>query len=166
MEEELNLDLSSPDEQQQSANRVEQRLRNLNSEKAKLAADKEELSKAKELAETEKATALKDVDFYKNFNTLSAKYEGASEYQDKIREKVMAGYDIEDATVAVLNREGKLATPNVQSPPPPKENPAGGSANNVVTGGEKSLSDMTKDEKFAKLQEAGMEGELRKVLKI
>lgn len=161
MDEELDLDLEVDDKEQLT--RAQTRNKSL-SEKVKTTA--QERDDAKALAEkesAEKAAALKDVDFFKNFNTLSSKYEGATEYQDKIREKVMAGYEIEDATVAVLNKEGKFVPPQA---PVVKENPAGGSANNTTSGGEKKLEDMSKDEKFAKLSEAGMEGELRKVLKL
>lgn len=161
-ENELDLELEGNDEEKLT--RAQTRNKNL-SEKVKLTAtERDEATKKAEEAEAKAQAALKDVDFFKNFNSLSAKYEGANEYQDKIREKVMAGYEIEDATVAVLNKEGKFIAP----PPPasPRENPAGGSANNTTSGGEKNLADMTKDEKFAKLQEAGMEGELRKVLKL
>ena len=159
MEEELNLDLSTEDQHQEDANRTEQRLRSLNSEKAKLTADKEELAKAKELAETERTAALKDVEFFKNFNTTASKYTGATDYQDKIREKVLAGYSMEDAMVSVLNSEGKFVPQAI--PPLPKQSPVGGSATNTLkAGAEKSVAEMTQAERRIALMEAEARGEI------
>jgi hypothetical protein len=157
-EEEQLLDLETDDQQQKDANRTEQRLRMLNSEKAKLAADKEELAKAKVEAEAKTAAALKDADFYKNFSTVSSKYTGASEYQDKIREKVNAGYDLEDATISILAKEGKYAP---QAPVVTKESPIGGSAvNTFKAGGDRTIAEMTQAERRAQLVEAEKRGDL------
>lgn len=143
MEEELDLDLDV-NEDKKNEERALKRNRDL-SDKLKIEAE------GREKAETERASALKEVDFYKNFNPLTSKYQGAGEFQDKIREKFMAGYDIEDATVSTLAKEGRL---NQESPPPPKESPAGGSAVNAIKAeGEKTVNDMTREEKRAKLME-------------
>src|SRR6185503_18014522 len=98
------LELVSPEEEE--TNRVEKRIKDLS---GKVRTTSEERDAAKALADkeaAEKAAALKDVEFYKNFNTTASKYTGATEFQDKIREKVLAGYDLEDATISILAKEG------------------------------------------------------------
>lgn len=160
MEEELlNLNLDADDQQQTVANRTEQRLRTLNSEKAKLAADKEELAKAKAEADTKTEAALKDADFYKNFSTGSSKYPGSAEYQDQIRERVNKGYDLEEAIVAVMAKEGKFIP--ASAPQAPNPSPAGGSAViNLKQGGEKTAAEMTQGERRTALMEAEKRGDL------
>src|SRR3990167_6378974 len=134
MADELDLDLDSTEEQEK-INKVEKRIKDL-SEKVRLTStERDDFAKAKEQAEVEKSAALKDVDFYKNFSTVSSKYTGSAEYQDKIKEKVMAGYDLEDATISILAKEGKF-TPQVA--PLEKESPAGGSAPTTLKSGEKT----------------------------
>ncbi len=160
MADDINLDVEPVDEQEK-ANRVEQRHRNLVAEKAKLIAEKEEISKAKVDAEAKAEAALKDVDFFKNFSTVSSKYTGASEYQDKIREKVNAGYDLEDATISILAKEGKFQPQQVETAPKPKQSPVGGSAvTNLRSGGEKPFTEMTQAERRAALVEAEARGDI------
>jgi|ERR1051325_3565512 uncharacterized membrane protein YqiK len=151
-DEQLNLD--APEEQE--ANRVEQRIRNLAADKAKLSADKAEAEKAKAEAEAARQAALKEAEFYKNFNTQVSKNPAAAEYQDKILEKVKAGYDLEDATISILAREGKLS-----APPAPKSSPAGGSATTTLTDtGNKTIGEMTQAERRAALEEAVRRGDI------
>lgn len=127
-------------------NKSEKRFKDL-SEKVRLTAEerdeKERLLKEKEEALAQKE---KEVEFFKNFSQITSKYTGAGEYQDKIHEKYMAGYDVEDAAIAILAKEGKY-TPEIKAEP--KESPAGGSAPNTMTGGavDKPLSEMQADEK-------------------
>ena len=76
---------------------------------------------------------------------MSDKYPQAKDFKDKIKEKALAGYTVEDATVAVLASEGKLT-----ATPQETENPTGGSATNPpATSGSKELSEMTIEEKRA-----------------
>ena len=155
-DEELNLDISTPEEEQE--NNVEKRIKDL-SGKVKLTAEERDVAKAEsEKSKAEAETARKDAEFYKNFNTSAAKYQGAGEFQDKIREKVMAGYDIEDAMVSVLNKEGKF-TPSPAAPIPPKS-PVGGSAPTTVKADIKPLNEMSRDEMRAALVEAEKRGDL------
>ena len=149
MAEEINLD--ELDENINSNNRVEQRLRSL-TEKVKLTErERDEKDTLLKQRESELASATKEKDFYSKFSDSTTKYPGAGAFKDKIREKVMAGYDVEDATVAVLAKEGKLGT---STPVVEKETVAGGSATTAIKGqGEKSLSEMTKEEKRASLME-------------
>lgn len=154
-DEELDLELESEEDK---INRVEKRIKSL-SEKVKLTSEeRDELAKAKEAEATARANAEKERDFYKGFNQVSAKYPGASDYQDKILEKVNAGYDVEDATISILAKEGKFtpAQPKTES-----ERAAGGSASIGITGkAEKSPNEMTQDERRAQLMELEAKGEL------
>lgn len=117
-------------------------------------------AEAREKAETERAQALKESEFYKSLNTLTSKYPGSIEFQDKIKEKFMAGYTAEDATVSVLNAEGKFSP---TAPEPEIESPTGGSAvNRISDKGEKKPSEMSRDELRDKLVER--EAELRDLI--
>jgi len=159
MADELDLDLDQVDQDQERANKVEKRIKDL-SEKVRLTADeRDEQKRLLTERDDQLAKANKEIDFFKNFSPLTSKYQAAGEYQDRIKEKVMAGYEVEDATVAVLSKEGKLITS--AAPLPPKETPAGGSATNIIkAGGEKPLSEMTRDEKRAALLEAEARGDI------
>src|SRR3990167_10646702 len=125
MADEIDLDLEG---EEPEVKVQDKRIKDL-SEKVKLTSqERDELAKGKQQAEADKEIALKEVDFFKNFNPLVSKYQGAAEYQDKIKEKVMAGYDIEDATISILAKEGKFPSPA----PPKPESPVGGSAANII----------------------------------
>lgn len=144
-DEELDLDLDAEQEETPKVHPIDKRINKALSEKAKAEEERAKAEKAAEKAAKEAEAAKKDLEFFKNFNTISSKYQGSAEYQEQIREKVAAGYDIEDAAVAVLNKEGKFVP---QTPPPaPKESPAGGSAVTNISKGEKSLGEMTQEEK-------------------
>lgn len=147
MADELDLGLEGTDENINN-NRVDKRIRDL-SEKVKLTSqERDDLVKAKAEADTKVTMAEKERDFFKDVSTLASKYPSASEYQDKIKEKVMIGYTVEDATVSVLNAEGKLTPAQA-----PKESPAGGSATNAMkSDGDKTIAEMTKAEKRAILE--------------
>lgn len=128
------------------------------SEKVKLTSqERDEMAKAKQQLEATNSDLSKERDFYKDFSANVTKYPNASEYQDKILEKVKAGYSTEDAMVSVLAKEGKLNSP-VQAPIP-KPHLEGGSAPTIQSGG-KDLSSMTAAEKFAALGEAEASGDL------
>lgn len=153
MADDLDLDLG---EDQDEVSKAEKRIKSL-SDKVRVASqERDDLATAKTQLEAEKATLAKESTFYKDFNTIMPKYQGATEFQDKIKEKVMAGYDIEDATVSVLNKEGKLNPAPITER---RESPAGGSSiNQIRSEGEKTIEEMTRDEKRAKLMEN--EGEM------
>ena len=155
MGEEIDLDLNSDldsDEEKQRNDRELKRNKDLSD---KLKAEGEARAKA----EAERESAVKEADFFKNFNPLVSKYQGAGEYQEQIKERVLKGYDVEEATVAVLAKEGKYTPP--VAPEPPKDSPAGGSAINTMnTGGDKSLEDMSRDEKREALEQAIAKGQI------
>lgn len=117
----------------------------------------------RDAAKAEADAAQKEVKFYKDFSKVSSKYEGATDYQDKILEKVNSGYDLEDATISVLAKAGKFQAPTKIE----KESPAGGSATTTMNqGGEKTLSEMTHAEKReALLQGEAENGSITKILR-
>lgn len=144
MADELELELEDND--------VEKRIKDL-SRKVKLTSEeRDEKQRLLEERDAQLGTVSKERDFFKDFSGNIAKYPQATEYQDVIKEKVMSGYTVEDATIAVLAKEGKLT----QAPTPtvPPANPAGGSAPTNVSSGEKPIEEMSRDEKRAALMEA------------
>ncbi len=113
----------------------------------------ETTAKERDEANAAKLAAEKELDFYKGFSKVSSKpeYQSASEFQDKIKEKVLSGYDMEDATISVLGKAGKLGN---FSPPAKKDSPVGGSAVNAISSsGDKPIGEMTRDEKREALLE-------------
>lgn len=115
---------------------------------------------ATKAAEDAKVAVEKERDFYASFSDSVSKYPAAQEFRDKIKEKVLSGYTAEDATVAVLNAEGKL-TPTAPIAPPPPGPAAGGSAvNQLPSSGNKTLAEMTRDDKRNALMEAEKRGDI------
>ena len=151
-DEDLDLDLNNED-----ISREKDRNKKLADKVKATSEERDTLAKAKEEEAKARATAEKERDFFKNFNQVSAKYQGASEYQDKILEKVNAGYDVEDATISILAKEGKY------NPAPPKvesERVAGGSATTTIRGSDdKTPENMSQDERRATLLDYEAKGE-------
>ena len=151
------LDLELLDGEIEKENKVEKRIKDL-SEKVKLTAEERDAEKLKLEEETAKAGNLqKEVEFLNSFGDQLSKYPDASPFKDKIKEKVLKGYSVEDATVSILASEGKLTSKEVKV-----ENVAGGSAtvNQPVSGGEKPISEMTQAERRAELMEMEKRGEI------
>lgn len=159
MADELELDLDTQESTEEIISRKDKRLKSLADN---VKETREELAKeaeAKKLAEEATVKAEKERDFYKGFNQVATKYQGANEYQDKIWEKVQSGYEVEDATISILAREGKYNQPE---PKVERESAAGGSASTTMKGGEsKSPAEMTQAERAAALRELEAKGEFR-----
>lgn len=156
---ELELDL----EEGQNINKTEQRIKNLSSKVAETATERDEALTKAQAAEEARVALEKERDFYASFSTNASKYPAASEHMDAIKEKVLSGYSVEDATVSVLNAEGKLApaTAGVQPIAGPA---AGGSAATQLTGDTRSYSEMSREDKRSALFEAEKSGELARLL--
>lgn len=155
-ENELELDLDTQ-ETNGDINRKDKRYNALANKFGESEKEREKLAKAQEKEEKARLSAEKERDFFKNFNQVSSKYQGAGEYQDKILEKVNAGYDIEDATISILAKEGKY-TPT--APKTETERVAGGSAATAMTGNDtKSPQEMSQDERRATLIDMESKGE-------
>lgn len=159
MADELELDLELED-QNINNNRSEERIRNLSSKARTFAEERDAAKAAFDTAEAEKATLQKERDFFESFSDTASKFPGASEHKDAIKEKVLAGYSVEDATVSVLNAEGKL-TPSVEKAPEPQA-VAGGSAPTALpqAGGNKTLGEMSREEKRTEVMGAIARGDI------
>lgn len=141
-DEELGFE-ESPEEQE--INKSEKRIKDLSEKVKTTAQERDELATAKAEAETKATEAQKEVEFYKDFSQQTSKYKDAAEYQDQIKEKVLAGYSVEDATISVLAKEGKFTPPIPEAPK--GESPAGGSATNTITDTNKTIGDMDQTER-------------------
>lgn len=160
MENELDLDLDNIEAQEKQKLQVKDRFAKLSSDYSQTKKEKEE-AEAKVNAEAEaRLQAEKERDFYKSFSQISSKHPEASNYQDQILERVNKGMDTEEATVAVLYKEGKL---NTFTPQPEIGNVAGGSAPNTP-GVEKDYHDMNLDEKRDVMMGLEKSGELERLL--
>ena len=159
-EEEIQDDIEQEDTEVQldeevQENKVEKRIKQLSNKVKLTSQERDELAKGKKSLEAERDTAKKEVEFYSSFSDAIDKYPAAKEYKDRIKEKVLSGYSMEDAAVAVLAKEGKLTMPKVT------ENPAGGSATNPpMTGESKPLKDMTLEEKRGEVLKAMDRGDI------
>lgn len=156
MADDIDLELETDAEVEQR--KENKRIKDL-SEKVRLTAeDRDEKDRllAKEKAQTESLT--KERDFLNSFGDQLGKFPEAASFKDKIKEKVLKGYSVEDATTAVLVSEGKYTPPRVEQP---IENIAGGSAPTIhQPTGSKTFSQMSRDEKRAKLIEAEQRGDI------
>lgn len=65
-------------------------------------------STQQKVAEVERRN--RDLEFANKFSEIAPVYPHAKDYKDQIKAKVDAGYDIQDATFAVLGKENKLMT--------------------------------------------------------
>lgn len=155
MDDNLDLDLGN-----EEITRKDKRIESLSSKVKETSTERDEAKAKAEAAEAARLAAEKERDFYASFSDTATKFPAASEYKDKIKEKVLAGYSVEDATVAVLNAENKLV-PQAAPPPPPPGPAAGGSSDTQLpSSGQKSVSEMTRDEKRAALIEAEKRGDI------
>lgn len=157
-EESNELDLETIDQEIEKKNKVEQRIKDL-SEKVRLTSEERDAEKKLAQEQASRIAALeKEQSFFNSFSDSLAKYPKASAYKDEIKEKVLKGYSVEDATIAALAAKGEFAPAR----PVQVENPAGGAAtvHQPITGGEKKVSEMTREEKRAALLEAEKRGEM------
>lgn len=157
MADELELDLDE-NNQEEIINRNKKKINSLSEKLGTSEKEKADLAQAKAEAEAKAEAAQKDADFYKGFNAVSAKpeYQGASEFQDKIREKANLGLNIEEATMLVMTKEGKYTPP---TQPLVRESAAGGSASTGIADSvEKSAKEMSKTDLRSALQELESKG--------
>ncbi len=166
MEKENEINLDELDQIETGADKklqVRNRFQQLANEKNQARQEREQAeAKVKEL-EAKALQVEKESNFYKTFSQLSAKYPEATNYQEQILERVNKGYDQEEATLAVLAKEGKLGTQSV--PPPPAKTPSaeGGSAITNVIDGEKT--ELSMSEKLEALKGMEKSGELQQALR-
>lgn len=158
------LDLDKIDASEEQKLQVKDRYAKL-SEKMTLTSKERDEALAKAQAEAEAKVSLeKERDFYKDFSANVSKYPNASEYQDKILEKVKSGYSTEDAMVAVLAKEGKLNI-NPETVTPTRNIQAEGGSAPTSFEGEKTLDNMTPVEKLDALKDIDKTGGLANMLR-
>ena len=152
----LDLDLEGQDIEKK-VDRYQKRYKDLSSKVELTTKERDEQTKLNETLTSEKDAALKERDFYASFADSMAQYPQAKDFKDKIKEKVMVGYTIEDATVSVLSKEGRLTGAAPESRP----SPAGGSATTTPPqSGKKPIGEMTREEKRQALIEAEGKGDI------
>lgn len=158
MADETDLTLELEELEVEKQNKVEKRIKDL-SEKVKLTAEeRDEQKRLLQERDTKISGLEKERDFLNSFGDAMAKYPDAISHKEGIKDKVLKGYSMEDAITSTLISEGKY---NPVKKEIPLENPAGGSATTQpIIGGEKSISELTRDEKRAKLIEAEQKGDL------
>lgn len=166
-ENDLNFDLDKIEVQTEEKLKVKNRFEKL-SEKVILSNKELEAERLKLKAKEDEALTLsRERDFYKQFAATSGKYPNASQYQDKIWEKVKSGYDVEDAVVTILNKEGKLTNAGTQGNSGSsgsqsyqhKGEVVGGSSSNFSEG-EKPVERMSRDEMLKALLEEERKGNI------
>jgi len=154
------LDLEQLDNEIEKESKVEKRIKDL-SEKVRLTAEERDAEKRKlEEFTSQNSNLQRERDFYASFSDVVSTNPAAKDHKDDILAKVKGGYSVEDATFAVLGKAGKLG---VQPQPQPViESPAGGSAavNQPIAGGQKTVSEMTREEKRNALIEAEKRGDI------
>ena len=120
------------------------------SNKVKTTAEERDAANAKTVeAEAKAQAAEKERDFYASFADTTSQYPQAKDFKDDIKAKVLAGYTVEDATVSVLAKNGKLTTSAVR-----EETVAGGSAaTHLPNNPDKSIEEMSLEEKRKAVEE-------------
>lgn len=150
------LNLDDIEKEVNQKNVVEERIKNLVTQKKEFEIKAEMESKARVELETKAKEMERERDFFASFSDSVAKNPAAAEYRDKIKEKVIGGYSMEDATIAVLHSEGKLIPKSERV-----EMAAGGSAPTQLSNqSPKSTQDMTQVDRLTALREAEKRGEL------
>ncbi len=123
-------------------NRAAERIQQLSDKVELTAKERDDLKTANE-------STTRERDFYKGFAEVIGTNPAAKDHQDEIKDKVLKGYTVEDATFAVLGKAGKLGQPaQVQAAP----HITGGSADTSPQGAQKEVKDMSQAERRAQLE--------------
>ena len=128
---------------------AEKRIKQL-SEKVRLTAEeRDEKDTLLKVTNEKLATLEKENSFNSSFVDMLGTYSGAKDHKDEIKAKVLAGYTVEDATLAVLGKAGKLGMTTQSS----QTQVAGGSAATTMSSsGHKETKDMSQQERRAQLE--------------
>ncbi len=147
MADEIITQTASEIELENKTSEAEKRIKQL-SEKVRLTSEeRDEKDKVLKERDAKIAELEGENSFNKSFTDILGTYSEANAHRDDIRAKVSSGYTVEDATLAVLAKAGKLGggvktTPQV----------AGGSAaTTMASTGNKEPKDMTQAERRAQL---------------
>lgn len=151
---EIEEDVQLDEQDNIQENKVEKRIKTLSNKVKQTAQERDNETKARQKAEKERDALKLESEFSSSFSE-SPHYSVAKDYKDEIRKKVSSGYVLEDAIVSTLAKEGKLDSIKKF------ENPAGGSATNLPsTGNQKSLKDMSREEKRVEVLKAMDKGDI------
>lgn len=133
---------------QTPASPAEDRIKQL-SEKVELTAkERDEKEKLLNESNTKIANLEKENAFNSGFADMLGTHSAAKDHKDEIKTKVLSGYSVEDATLAVLAKAGKLSATPTATP-----QVAGGSAATAIPqNGQKSPQEMSQAERRAQLE--------------
>lgn len=125
---------------------AEKRIKQL-SEKVRLTSEeRDEQVKLVKERDDKIVTLERENTFNSGFADMLGTYSAAKDHREDIKAKVASGYTVEDATLAVLGKAGKLGG---VTPP----SPAGGSAATAMASkGNKEVKDMSQAERRAELE--------------
>lgn len=162
MDEDLQLDL----EEGQQITKTEQRIKSLATKVADEARQKEEAQSKLEEAQNARLVAEKKLEFVTAFSEVSGKYQGANDFRTEIEDKVSKGYSVEDATVSVLNANGKLIPTAEQGITVAPITAGGGSAATALPNtAERPASELTREEMREELMKPERAAELERLLR-
>lgn len=162
MDEDLQIDL----EEGQNINKTENRIKSLAAKVAEEARGKEEAQAKTAEAEARALAAEKSLEFVNAFSEVTSKYQGATEFRTEIEEKVSKGYSIEDATVSVLNANGKLIPQVEGMTVAPITQAGGGSAPTVLpNSNERTAHEMSQDERREELLKPERAADIERILR-
>jgi hypothetical protein len=120
-----------------------------------------ETQRAKDKAESD--AKIFNLEFESNFKDVVTQYPHASDFKDKILERVKSGQTINDATLVELHGAGKLVTRQEIESQAAGERSFGGSADTFIPTGKKKPSEMTQEELRAALVEEEAKGTFKLV---
>ena len=150
MADELDATLAQPSE-------AEKRIKQLSEKVGLSAKELDEKNKLIEESTAKIATLERENSFNEGFADTVATTPQAKEFKEDIKAKVLSGYSLEDATYAVLGKAGKLNQASREN----LESPAGGSATTTVSQpSNKSIKEMTPDERAQAVKEAAEKGDI------
>jgi hypothetical protein len=123
--------------------RSQERIKQLSDKVELTSKERDELKTLHEQAQKKIAELGRENDFSSGFADILGIHPAARDHKDAIKEKVLAGYSVEDATFAVLGKAGKLGATSE----PTAQQVAGGSATTTPKTGKKEIKDMTQEER-------------------
>ncbi len=133
----------------QTTSQTEVSKENRSEERIKQLSDKVELtSKERDEKNALLESSNRERDFYKGYADIVSTQPAAKDHQEEIKEKVLKGYSVQDATFAVLGAAGKIGG----NQPTASPQVAGGSASTTVTqSSDKPVAEMTQAERRERL---------------
>ena len=130
----------TPDEDGEKESRSQQRIKQLSDKVESTAKERDESKTLREQDQKKIAELERENAFNSGFAEVLGTHIAAKDHKDAIKEKVMAGYSVEDATFAVLGKAGLLGQTPIQV--------AGGSATTTPQSTQpKEVKDMNQAER-------------------